>query len=321
MVYCNRHPGRLTRRIATVSRGFTLVETLVSIAVVGILTALLLPAVQSARASARTAQCRNNLHQIGVAVHSHHEQYGFIDTYHCLHELLPFVGEAATYEQIKAYWNAVSQGQVTAETPYPQTSPAVYVCPSDPYAIRSDRKLSYGVQDGNRCSNTGNGVFVRTGSGFRRQFREITDGLSNTALFSERLIFLQWETTTLEDSKAEPRRTVWDSGKRFIEGQERGFVDHCRALTRDKMFQLGTRYNGDTLGSAEPQYKHILGPNEWNYSNSGEPQSGSINASSFHSGGVHVLLADGSVRFVANQIDLQVWWALGSIAGNDSISF
>ena len=133
--------------------GFTLVELLVVIAIIGILVALLLPAVQQAREAARRTGCVNNLHQIGVALHNYHSAhqtfpYGAADgdceagvphprhpqTWRTL--LLPYLENQATYDQIAPLANAsVTTGcypvRVWEQSPLQQTVIAEYICPSE----------------------------------------------------------------------------------------------------------------------------------------------------------------------------------------------
>ena len=173
--------------------GFTLVELLVVIAIIGVLVALLLPAVQAAREAARRSSCGNNLKQIGLALHNYHDTYLVLPSGHIrvggtdLHAwsalLLPFIEENNIYENV-----AVDFGtQLTAANA--NTVGAVidgYRCPSStlPDFNNDDEATSNYNGNHGRQSNTGDqrGIFWRNSE---VNFRDITDGTSNTILVGE----------------------------------------------------------------------------------------------------------------------------------------
>ena len=189
-------------------QGFTLVELLVVIAIIGVLVALLLPAVQSAREASRRTKCTNQLKQFGIAMHNYADTFkvfpnrrgGFgglqANRISPFVQLLPYLEQTAMHDRIQA-------GDPTNPTVFPpggprgdaswsvwNTPPPVFRCPSDPFVItkgNSDKGHNYILCEGdqvnwiNTSTNT-RGMFTRLAC---RRFAEVTDGTSNTLLMSE----------------------------------------------------------------------------------------------------------------------------------------
>ncbi len=208
------------RTPADTKHGFTLVELLVVIAIIGVLIALLLPAVQQARESARRTQCVNNLKQVGLAVHNFHDTFGELPPSRIQYEylgwsalLLPFMEQTNLYDQIdlkKKY-----KDQTTATQ---QASIAGYVCPSrhqqgdltttvqgineDNGAVWDYATVSGPSGDNSiiRQLNKEKGMIV-VAKGNKDQytsqtnFASVTDGLTNTIMIGERHV----EITKLKD--------------------------------------------------------------------------------------------------------------------------
>jgi len=367
----------MRRERSSKARGFTLVELLVVIAIIGILIALLLPAVQAAREAARRSQCTNNLKQLGLALHNYHDTYlcfparkdgsgacttisttygsrrngnctrlsGFIP-------LLPYLEQQPMAEAIRAGepGNNISPGGPAGWESWPiwDNSPDVLLCPSDngypdnrgpynSYAFSVGDQIS-GIRDG----QTVRGLFptVRTVA-----IRDILDGTSNTVAMSERVCAARLPDNWDGSGNA---LTVGARQIEHVQGQAVGIGGVasspiiCRSYTDGRYYVAGTRVIcpfGRRWTDGQPTivgFNTVLPPNApacaedattWRDQNNVV-----IPPSSRHPGGVNVLLADGSVRFISETIDTGnlalppvssgfspygVWGALGSKDGGD----
>jgi len=180
-------------------RGFTLVELLVVIAIIGVLIALLLPAVQQAREAARRLTCNNQLKQIGLAIHNYHDTYGKMPPSYVNHGseirwgwgtlILPQLEQSGLYDLLDPTQNNGSYAP--SDTNGLRTHLEFYRCPSDPSsetlsvhyyrAGDTDQRLpisNYAISESVAC--------YQTGSHDAHPFRDVTDGLSNTMLVGER---------------------------------------------------------------------------------------------------------------------------------------
>lgn len=127
-------------------KGLSLTELLVSMGVIGLWASLLLPAIQQAREAARQSQCQNNLRQIGIAAHAFYDQHGFLPTRTLLRAILPQMGDVPTDRAIESNLALSASG---ATSGYAMVyTPASYLSPSDSYASRLMRHLSYAVNRG-----------------------------------------------------------------------------------------------------------------------------------------------------------------------------
>ncbi len=320
--------------------GFTIVELLTVIGLIGLLTALLLPAVQSAREKSRAIQCSNNLRQFGIAFHAFHEQKGFFPPTRrnlrgwptpdqvplwlprsAQFEMLPGLDQAVLYEKIDVttdMWSGSdplisSENQVHMESRIP-----VFCCPSDDVPPGC---ISYLYCMGTSFSGLAtpdwpapNTMLNGVGIGVRSS--RITDGLSNTVAFSERLI------GDHNPKDYSPSRDVayvpYLNGLLPPDLLPDNIVNACSTLVTNGQNHFSFRSTGWLFGHfGITRYNHILGPNSStpDCSSAGVGTLGTYSAKSFHPGGVFALFADGSVHFVSDSIDLTVWRGMGTYAG------
>jgi prepilin-type N-terminal cleavage/methylation domain-containing protein len=290
-------------------RAFTLIELLVVIAIIAILIGLLLPAVQKVREASSLLSCRNNLKQIGLAMHQYHDTQGSFPVgyydptpWPALDNgpgwgwgayLLPYLEQNNLYQQIRFNLDVGDP----ANAAICATSLKIYSCPSDPsgsltFAITDGGSNTWTMARGNYVACNGNdgvddfttpphtGAFIRAIKGYR--VADITDGLSNTLFVGDRTSKLSYST--------------WAGGPT---GALNPFLQSP----------------GDFGAEVTLLMCHagVTGPNT----------PGVFDAdstSSPHQLGVPFLFGDGSVHFVSNGIDIATWMALATRAGGEAMS-
>ncbi|WP_165250743.1 DUF1559 family PulG-like putative transporter [Paludisphaera soli] len=309
-------------------RGFTLIEVLTVVAIVGLLIALLLPAVQAARESARRAVCSNNLRQMGLALHAYSGSWEILPAGkggrgQSLHAaLLPHLEQSALYASINF------------ETPPPflfynltagRTAVAAFLCPSD-RTPPDGRWTSYAGNAGDIARYRPTGLFdygIDGGSIPPRPaahfgFRDATDGLSTTAAVSEWLI----NPRTLEDP-GDPARDIYplSTGPVARPDDPEQFARACAASPADGFIVDGYTKGGWWILGAHmgTLYDHGAEPNSRSCYEAGAGWAfiGSCTAASRHPSGVNVLLADGHVSLVGRGVDRATWRAMGTRAGGE----
>ncbi len=321
-----------------IKRGFTLVELLVVIAIIGILVGLLLPAVQAAREAARRMQCQNNLKQLGLALHNHESvrralpplgdyvTAGNTVYWSVQARLLPFVEQSNLHSLIDFSKPISGQPQI-ARMRMPHL-----LCPSE----INDRErpdsptfthypLCYGANAGlwhivQPPSDRGNGVFLVNRS---TRLSELTDGLSNTLGMAEVKAFTPYlrdggnpgaaapvPSSPSEISafggefKTDSGHTEWVDARTH----QTGFTTTFTPNTKVPHVDSGKTYDIDFNSMREGRSASL-------------PTYAVVTSRSYHTGGVNVLLMDGSVRGIANSIELQVWRAFGSRSGGEVVAF
>jgi prepilin-type N-terminal cleavage/methylation domain-containing protein/prepilin-type processing-associated H-X9-DG protein len=336
--------------------GFTLIELLVSIAIIGLLVALLLPAIQAAREAARRMQCTNNLKQLALAAHEYQLQQGSFPpgmgrrtfdyrpaSMGCCRataqvRLLPYLEQRVLYDSINFSID-------NCRTDYPSENAAAFrqrvpelLCPSsDDGLVIDDRgnNLHYVASLGtewNTVSKESDGVFYDAS---KVRPKDVTDGLSHTAMFSERAL-----TSDAEPEDGEERQPYvagWTDFRKFepenaFKDNRQGFINTCLNHTDFPKNEYAPYVTNTWASAAYSLYNHILPPNHItcvNYqytqiygdtSLGGSYPFGLLSPTSRHQGGVNVALCDGSVTFVPDEIDLKVWQAAGSRNGEEIVT-
>ena len=306
--------------------GFTLVELLVVIAIIGILIALLLPAVQAAREAARRAQCTNHLKQVGLALHNHHDTYKHFPhgTYNYLdstfrtpppydnmqdrrcwmHDTLPFLEQVPLFQRFQEYMktNASALGFPELDTVIP-----TLMCPSDPIGPKLH---TYWGGIGTPTQGFSGNMVVCAGSGFfnddqnsdessanldglffavsKVRIGDITDGTSNTAMASELILSPDTDSHDIRGRYHNPAH----GGVLFstMYPPNNMIPDHFNWCADNPVKRAPCAYDGTEMY---------------------------VSVRSYHPGGVNLGLADGSVRFVADSVDQEVFRALGSRDGEE----
>ena len=315
--------------MATSKRAFTLVELLVVIAIIGVLVALLLPAVQSAREAARRMQCGNNLKQITLGVHNYADTYRGalpVGEYSWgwgtwLVGMLPYIEQKNLFDLYQGYGGINAAGGIdtnfaysaTINLPVTRSTLNTYTCPSDnkvrPRGVITfhnylanhgnttyGRQATFGTMSNGQPNRFGGAPFINVGNSNSIpqviRLAEIVDGLSNTLAFSE--------TIKGQPNGQDLRGFAWWSSGAHFETNLMPNSNQPDVVEQDQ-YCINQRPNPPCVGptSANPQ---------------------NIAARSRHPSGVQVSLCDGSVRFISNNIFLDNWRALSTTGGGETIS-
>ena len=293
--------------------GVTIQEVLITIAILVLLMALLLPAVMSSRETSRRVACANKLKQLVLAMQNYEENHGVYpggQNFYLM--LLPHIDQLNTLNM----WN---DGVATPALMPPANDFHVptFLCPSDTL----DSSYNHGYLPNYRLN--GGSKFFQWRDGFTGEYRtlisnrDVPDGLSNTVALSEFLTYgvVQQRTGTPSTNPQLWPRMFWSTDSYSVVADP--FADECEF----NAIPPGTGWAEypNELSHSVP-YNHLLAPNRHSCTNGPDLDSSStdvVTASSLHPGGVNVAMGDGSVRFVHDRVARSVWRAIGSRAGSE----
>ncbi|TWT86542.1 hypothetical protein Mal64_33680 [Pseudobythopirellula maris] len=299
------------RRVRT--RAFTLAELLTVVAIIAVLIALLLPAVQAAREAARRSHCQNNLKQQILAAHEHESAFGHLPAGARLHEkqkqdglawrvsLLPFVEEQALYDEIEPLENGGFRQKMTA-----LTAPRGFLCPSwpkPPEDAQGPWSSYYGVA-GAGATEEGNwsleqfingdvaidGVLHAEGP---TRLAEVTDGASHTLAIGEQYYLASLRRFSVG--------AIW-----------LGAIDEEVATYAVRNIRWPINADHENFGYCRCDWEAPAGADRSILAND-------LFFGSAHPGGAHFALADGSVRFLSDGVEFDLYKAMATRNGGEAL--
>ena len=326
--------------------GFTLIEVIVVLAVIGILVGITIVGVSQARESARRLECSNRLKQFGIALHSFQSQHSHFpapmpfrvpargtmfaksEQFSGFYELLPHLELTEVYNAINVGGALHELGpESTANSTVFRAKLSQFLCPSEtrsarfssgPNSFRFNVGSSNPLEPGDKWRS---GAFDALNPLTPADHR---DGLSATIGISERLLGGEG------DGSFNARRDYWSAGvyPSFPMVTDDSTLAVCRSLTgTPSRFQTDLGRTWMEGGATFVWYNHVAPPNDHSPDcATGEvfTQMGtycetcSIDARSNHSGGVNCLFMDGAVKLIRDKIGMPVWRALGTRSGGDT---
>jgi prepilin-type N-terminal cleavage/methylation domain-containing protein len=342
----------MSPELTTRRKGFALIEVLVVVGIIGIVAALLLPAVQQAREAARRTQCKNNLRQIGLALHNYLAANRAFPPSFCIQpgtalgtnngswsihgRLLPYLEQSSAYARVdlSAPWDA------QWDTGIPTLRIPIYICPSEVNdQVRVDSSgnpkvypQNYGFNFGTwrvydpASGQGGDGAFFVNSATRPASF---TDGTSNTCAAAEVKAFTSYFRNTMDPGPTVPTSpadlAAFAGGAQFKLGPDTNDNTGHTEWPDGRVHHSGftTVFTPNTFVA----YTHTDGRTydiDYNSQQEGrsatQPTYAAVTARSYHPGMVQVLLMDGSCRAVSDTIRLSVWRALGTGGGHEPIA-
>jgi prepilin-type N-terminal cleavage/methylation domain-containing protein/prepilin-type processing-associated H-X9-DG protein len=341
--------ARLTDKSSAVTQAraaFTLVELLVVIAIIGVLTALLLPAIQAARESARRSSCTNNMRQVGLAMHNFMDVNKRLpangnyvwngsavtttNAWSCMARILPFIEQENLFDGINFSMSYSTQTYISSKRV------GTFMCPSEAQDVGNGTDPNYGNKHWpiNYVANSGTwrvltakSTTMLTGDGAfgpnkGRRAAEFTDGMSKTLACAEAKAFNNRiggsaNTATFSTPLAPPVDISTLSLGTFNPNSHT-HVEWVDGKVHETGFTTVFTPNTVVSYSAGGQIYDVdvVLATE---SNAGDTYA-AVTSRSYHPEGVNALFMDGSVRFIQNSIELVIWRAMGTREGGESIT-
>ena len=318
--------------------GFSLIELLTVVGVIGLIVSLSLPAIQTSREAARRTNCLNNMKQIGVAMNNYaltwnvfppnpldNNSLGFSRVFSAFALILPDLDQSNLFNSINFSTSIGGDlNQIAPNTTSMGTFLYAFVCPSD-YLVDPSQPapINYRTNNGvcGDCkAGTKNGAFTIDGT----STAGFLDGLSNTLLISEKLI------GTNEKISFEPNRD-WircnpPNPEHYRQDTVEDWLRHCssRTYSLDSRNIYHNAGRGWIHGNVCESGFFVSAPPNSRIPDCGYgwiDGLGVFTARSLHPGGVDAAMADGSVRFFTNGINANVWRALGTRNGMEAVTF